>query len=173
MGTVNCRLECEGIGLIRSPGTRGVTKCPELRCPLNNYGIAGKKVLSITMPWAWLILKHGKDIENRTWFTNYRGEILIHASKKPEPDYLDILRIVYHPRELDEKTKEKWRYLNAALCGCIIGSVELIDCVKYHDSTWAENGFWNWVLRNPKIFKKPIPARGSLGLWQYKEYGKK
>lgn len=38
------------------------------------------KALSIRQPWAWLIANGYKDIENRSWRTNYRGPVLIHAS---------------------------------------------------------------------------------------------
>jgi hypothetical protein len=37
------------------------------------------KALSIRQPWAWLIANGHKDIENRSWNTNYRGAFLIHA----------------------------------------------------------------------------------------------
>ncbi len=40
------------------------------------------KALSIRQPWAWLIANGYKDIENRSWRTNFRGEFLIHAGKK-------------------------------------------------------------------------------------------
>ena len=42
------------------------------------------KAISIKQPWASLIAYGIKDIENRTWRTNYRGRVLIHAgaSKK-------------------------------------------------------------------------------------------
>ena len=36
--------------------------------------------LSIRQPWAWLILRAGKDVENRDWSTKVRGRVLIHAS---------------------------------------------------------------------------------------------
>lgn len=39
------------------------------------------KALSIRQPWATLILRGGKDIENRVWRTKQRGTVLIHASK--------------------------------------------------------------------------------------------
>ena len=39
------------------------------------------KALSIRQPWAWLIANGFKDIENRSWKTNLRGEFLIHAGK--------------------------------------------------------------------------------------------
>jgi hypothetical protein len=41
------------------------------------------KTLSIRQPYASLICKGIKTIENRTWKTNYRGKLLIHASGKP------------------------------------------------------------------------------------------
>jgi len=41
------------------------------------------KTLSIRQPFASLICRGIKIIENRSWKTNYRGKLLIHASGKP------------------------------------------------------------------------------------------
>jgi hypothetical protein len=38
------------------------------------------KCLSVRNPWSYLICSGLKDVENRTWKTNFRGEILIHSS---------------------------------------------------------------------------------------------
>ena len=38
------------------------------------------KVLSLTEPYATLIAKGIKTIETRSWKTNYRGKLYIHAS---------------------------------------------------------------------------------------------
>jgi len=57
--------------------------------------------------------------------------------------------------------------------GCILGSVQLVDCVQNDDLLWAESGMWHWVLKNPVLLKKPIQATGHLGLWEYKENGEK
>lgn len=38
------------------------------------------KVLSIKEPYATLIANGNKVIETRSWKTNYRGELFIHAS---------------------------------------------------------------------------------------------
>ena len=38
-------------------------------------------VLSVRQPWAWLLCEGLKDVENRNWRTNYRGELFIHAGK--------------------------------------------------------------------------------------------
>ena len=41
------------------------------------------KTLSIRQPYASLICRGIKTIENRSWTTSYRGKLLIHASGKP------------------------------------------------------------------------------------------
>jgi len=38
------------------------------------------KILSVRQPWATPIVGRIKDVENRTWRTNYRGPVLVHAS---------------------------------------------------------------------------------------------
>ena len=38
------------------------------------------KVIVVRQPWAWLIVNGYKDIENRSWHTNYQGMLLIQAS---------------------------------------------------------------------------------------------
>lgn len=39
------------------------------------------KALSLTQPWAWLVVHGGKDVENRCWNTKRRGAFLVHAAK--------------------------------------------------------------------------------------------
>ena len=43
------------------------------------------KVLSLTEPYATLIKKGIKTIETRSWKTNYRGKLFIHASSTRIP----------------------------------------------------------------------------------------
>ena len=54
------------------------------------------KALSVRQPWAWAIAAAGKDVENRTWRTDYRGLIAIHASARPDDSWqlpgLDLIR---------------------------------------------------------------------------------
>jgi hypothetical protein len=121
------------------------------------------KVLSVKNPWAYLII-YGfdfgpdiggyikKDVENRTWGTTYRGPLLIHASKTFDQNaYWDR-----SPWNID------WTDYN----GHIIGKVELVDCIHDSTSRWAEPGLWHWVLKDPMPCR-PVPAKGSLGLWEY------
>ena len=39
------------------------------------------KVLSVRQPWAWAIIHGGKDVENRNWYTSFRGTLAIHAER--------------------------------------------------------------------------------------------
>lgn len=73
-------------------------------------------------------------------------------------DDIDVLRT--------KETKEKYKpyFINYA----IIGEVEIIDCVKNNNSPFAEKDKYNWILKNPKLYKDPImEIKGSLGLWNY------
>ena len=119
------------------------------------------KALSVIMPWPWLILHHGKDVENRSWRTNYRGRLFIHASLTPAADAVQIVGR-YHANITADELQKLFDQ-----CGCIVGSVEVVDCVRNYDSPWAMKGFWHWVLRDPVPLEKPIPIKGHLGLWEY------
>ena len=47
------------------------------------------KCLTIKQPWASLIIDGYKKYEFRSWKTNYRGKIFIHAGKNLEKDMLN------------------------------------------------------------------------------------
>lgn len=113
------------------------------------------KALSLKQPWAWLIINGYKNIENRKWSTDYRGPLAIHASKNWSQDGFDFLcghKGIRMPR------RESYVF------GALLGIVDLVDCVSAHDSEWFW-GPWGFVLKNIREFKKPIPWRGQLGLF--------
>lgn len=123
------------------------------------------KAITIKQPWASLIVHGIKDIENRTWRTNFRGRVLIHSSGSYGKKFKVNLT--------DEQAKEAFTTIaKECMFGClpfgsIIGSIEIVDCVQNHPSIWADKGVYNWVLANPVLFKKPIPAKGRLSFWEY------
>lgn len=43
-----------------------------------------KAISEKQQPWASLIVHGIKDIENRSWRTNFRGRVLIHSSAKSD-----------------------------------------------------------------------------------------
>ncbi len=117
------------------------------------------KALSIRQPWASLILRQGKDIENRDWSTKYRGRILIHAAKgctyREFEDALCFARkALGRTISADQKTIQR---------GGIIGSVEIVDCVSASESPWFM-GKYGFVLRDPRPLPF-IPWKGQLGFF--------
>jgi hypothetical protein len=115
------------------------------------------KALSVRQPWAWLIVAGYKDVENRSWRTDYRGRLLIHASQTADKWAMGAY----------QEQAEEYGYdlPDEYPTGAIVGSVELVDCVEQYDSEWFE-GPIGWILDKPEAFASPIPAKGKLGLWE-------
>ena len=105
------------------------------------------RALSVRQPWAHAIMHLGKDVENRRWRTHRRGRILIQASLKVERDEASKLNL--DPDDLPT--------------GAIVGSVEIIDCMRGSKSKWAISGQWHWILKNARVVAKPIAFKGALG----------
>lgn len=123
------------------------------------------KALSVRAPWWWFILHSGKDIENRDWSTNYRGLIWLHASKwYVHRDVVDDLWGVEGTvKDIKFPAEHPYEWLKSS-GGCIVGSVEIVDCVSLSTSPWF-NGPYGFVLRNPVALAAPIPVKGMLGFF--------
>ena len=94
------------------------------------------KAITIKQPWASLIATGLKDIENRSWKTNYRGRVLIHAAASPVKEGLAALN---NKQLFDLMQRENWETEFENLPnGAIVGSVEIVDCVQNHPSNWAQ-----------------------------------
>ena len=120
------------------------------------------KCLSVSQPFADLIISGKKIIELRNWNTNFRGEFLIHAPIKIRTEDCKRLKI-------NEKL----------VTGAIIGKAELYAVKKYnsikeiktdqkfhlasknfHDRTYG------FMLKNSKSLRIPIPYKGQLGFFE-------
>lgn len=129
--------------------------------------------LSIRQPWASLILKAGKGIENRCWPTKVRGRILIHAAKgMTRGEHEDAIAFAVSairadPRNASATRQVTLRDLGFAFedlpRGGIIGSVEILDCVSKSDSPWFVGDF-GFVLRDPQPLPF-VPWKGQLGFF--------
>lgn len=109
--------------------------------------ICNMRVITIKDPWAYLIVIGEKNVENRTWKTNYRGKLLIHVSQKVDIEVSTKYKFVHQP-------------------GCIIGEVTLVDCVQNFLSSWSFEGYWHWILTNPILYDNPIKnIKGKLNIW--------
>jgi hypothetical protein len=138
------------------------------------------KALSLIQPWATLVVFGFKEIESRaeaiTW-KGHRGTVLIHASKSfplvarrlcaeyPFQPYLKMCGI----DSVDD-----------LVFGAIIGKVDIYDCISTNSGRlrftndiepllgdYSPNRV-GLLLRDHAVFDTPVPARGSLGLWNYR-----
>jgi hypothetical protein len=110
------------------------------------------KALTIKQPWAWAIIYAGKDVENRSKPTRYRGPLLIHAGLQDSLEGWEWLDEMGVPLPVEPPT------------GGIIGLVDLVDCVQGYDSCWAMDGYYHWVLANPRPWKF-VPMLGKLSMF--------
>jgi activating signal cointegrator 1 len=131
------------------------------------------KCLALWQPWATLIALGFKEYETRSWGTNYRGQIAIHAAKRKMTvdDLKVILRVestIGH--QLDPSLFE--------IYGAIVCAGNLVECDKMHDLICSDSistlesivGLWEpdryaWKLSDIKRLTYPVPVKGSQGLW--------
>ena len=122
------------------------------------------KAISIRQPWAWMILHAGKDIENRDWYTGYRGRVLVHAPKgMTQEEWSDAWDFAQGSGATARKPMEANITMSNIERGGIVGSVEIVDCVQAHPSRWFV-GRYGFVLRNP-IALQFRPFAGKLGFF--------
>jgi hypothetical protein len=127
------------------------------------------KALSVRAPWPYFIMCGGKDIENRglRFPRKVRGRVLIHQSKwwnEDEVRYDVDIALDMQAQATGVRHGLAWGLLKA-WCGCIIGSVEIVDCVTESKSPWFV-GDVGLVLRNPISLPQLIPYKGMLGFFE-------
>ena len=125
------------------------------------------KVLTLKQPWATLVSEGIKEYEFRSWKTNYRGKVLIHAGAG-----------------IDKKEMERFKDLNLKYPSKrIIAEVEIEDSLELDDKLnqkiISENNIaygskirtgYAWKLKNVKKIKSNKEINGKLGLWNIDKY---
>jgi hypothetical protein len=104
------------------------------------------KAISLKQPWANLVAEGKKTIETRKWNTKYRGDLVICSSRKPDiyPAGAAICIVELYDTRSMKKEDEK------------------MACIKKYPRAHS------WFLRNIRKFKKPIPVKGSLSIYNLK-----
>lgn len=111
------------------------------------------KALTIAQPYAHLIARGDKPIENREWPTRYRGPLAIHAGKSRA--WLDHDDLTEYPD---------------MVFGAVVAVAQLVDCRRREDLPQElqrhehANGPWCWVLAEVRRVK-PVACNGARGLW--------
>ena len=120
------------------------------------------KALSLKQPWAWAVF-NGKDVENRTWKTTFRGRFYIHASKGF--DMAGWKWIAENENRLGLVLP--WYADRDFIRGAIIGEATLVDCVvgDANGSRWysGPNAFH---LADANRYETPVPYKGALKLFE-------
>ena len=125
------------------------------------------KVISIKEPFATLIKDKVKIYETRSWKTNYRGEIYIHASLSLSKS--DNVKTAN--KYLKSDIKPGYILCKCELIDCILMTKDFIDYInkETNESDYGryEVGRYAWKLRVIEVLPKPISAKGKLGIWNY------
>jgi len=149
------------------------------------------KAITLTQPWASLVVVGAKRIETRSWSTSFRGQIAIHAAKafpgeaKRLCESRLLCRAFGWPASPSSLSQE-WLDDNAARIkalplGCVLATANLVNCVEteailryVQPFSEQEEAFGNYgpkrfgfLLENVIQLAAPWPVRGSLGLWDW------
>ncbi|NWJ28327.1 ASCH domain-containing protein [Marine Group I thaumarchaeote] len=120
------------------------------------------KCLSVSQPFADLIISGKKIIELRKWNTNFRGEFLIHT-----------------PIKIRIEDCKRLKINKKLVTGAIIGKAELYEVKKYNSvkEIKADQKFhlasknfhgktFGFMLKDVKSFRIPISCKGKLGFFE-------
>ena len=139
------------------------------------------RIISLWQPWATLIALGLKQYETRSWSTDYRGKLAIHAAKRPV-NKDELADISYS--SAGHLTWEQMSAIDYPL-GQIVAIADLTACLEMvgdisrspsevaniHLQTWLETavGDWQtgryaWKLENVVALPQPIPFKGGQGL---------
>jgi hypothetical protein len=102
------------------------------------------KAISLKQPFASLVASGKKTIETRKWTTKYRGDLLICSSKNPD----------IYP---------------AGCALCIVELYDIMPMTKAHEGKACiklYKGANAWYLKNLRVLPKPVPIKGSLGIYE-------
>lgn len=128
------------------------------------------KAITLWEPWATLVALEVKRWETRSWWTNYRGPLAIHAASKKRfhSHYMKAAQTNITAPDLK---------IEDLSFGQIVAVCELTACIEMTHKMimgmtetermlgdWLE-GSYAWALENVRALDKPITVLGKQGLW--------
>lgn len=133
------------------------------------------KALTISQPFAELIAKGEKWVENRYWGTTYRGPLAIHAGSGTQYMTWKELQIGGHTTGAIIAVAElvACQQLNVLRAMSVLRATRLdsrfgpysVADVLNHEHT---EGPWVWVLANVRRIE-PVRCPGQRSLWDWQE----
>lgn len=136
---------------------------------------AGVKGITIWQPWASLLAAGVKRAETRSWRTNYRGPLVIHAGT----------RRAAVPERVREIAQDAGLPVESLTRGAIVGVGWLNASIEINATTevlmshpeyvtekllgdWTRGRFF-WSFLRTALLDEPIPFTGQQGLWSVPE----
>lgn len=141
------------------------------------------KALSLTQPWASLVALGSKKLETRSWYTSYRGPLVIHAAKGYPAWARELANTPAFRQGLGCLDPDRLP-LGVGLCvvnlrACVKTSeIDKLNTIGIHPAvneiTFGNyaDGRWAWALEYEYSFHHPIPAIGRQRLfnWEHEVY---
>ena len=135
------------------------------------------KALTLWQPWASLIAWGEKHYETRSWKTDYRGPLAIHASHRLTEDQKYICSTLRVAKILSAHGIEDPIQLALGCIVCVADLVEVIATeawfqrrsIPYKETAFGNYGYgrFAWKLENVHVLIEPIPVKGGQGLWEW------
>jgi hypothetical protein len=136
------------------------------------------RALSLWQPHAQAIALGLKRWETRSWSTDYRGPLAIHAAKRPWNDtgewHAEARRRMV--RQVTLNGPITWAF------GAVVCVVDVVDCVRTSElrrwldpmaAFWGDfsdgedlRGRWGFTLANVRVLPRPLPWRGQQGFFE-------
>lgn len=132
-------------------------------------------VLSLPQPFAFAAIAFAMDVAPLYYKTDVRGQVLLHAPRLTVPkdrhapadfimDWRKVVSGWHETWQTDPPYTASYLRMNELSEG-ILGMVEIVDCVKEHQSAWMPKTGWGLVLRDAR----PLPftkCPGIAGIWE-------
>ena len=117
------------------------------------------KSISTRQPWSYLISISICPIGSRSWKSNYRGELLIHAGQSFDHD--GARWVINHYPHLTKHVRES-KNLTGGFCGI----VNMTDCIKDYNHKWFVNQYGRYahIYTNPQQIHF-IPYKGFVNIF--------
>lgn len=153
---------------------RGRIHFVEAEPELEGDAVLPARALSVIQPWADLIGWGAKSLETRSWQTNWRGPIAIHASSR----VLDLSLAGFGPLLREAVDRNLWPTRpdrrGSIVAVAVVRQVWRTDMLRERcaDLIRKEShlgdfspGRYAWALVDVLQLERPVPCRGAQGLW--------
>lgn len=150
------------------------------------------KTLTLTQPWATLVIYGFKKYETRSWATSYRGPLAIHAAKGLGhfPNEAALWDLALSPPFGAALIRAGYGNPGRLPRGAVLGETELTavygiradhleDLITHERRPLPDErerafgdytpGRFAFRLASARAYHEPIPARGKLGLWEWNQ----